>query len=141
MIRPRPSRGRNGYTLTIVLIALMLLFALWSAVSRTTSSLLRIETNRVLKQARDQGAMNALAIAIQLLQYSKPANSSNPGRSVFTYGVSVSTPSTSGGCTTSDYTIVYSARPDLGPTRWEVQVSPGSWSVPLPNIGASPQWP
>ena len=53
----------------MVLVFLILMFALWSTVYRSTSSLLRIETNRVLQQTRDQGAMNALAQAIQLLQY------------------------------------------------------------------------
>ena len=137
----RAYRPRRGYTLTVVLISLMLLFALWSYVSRTTSSLLRIETNRVLQQTRDQGAMNALARAIQLLQYSKPSDSSNPGRTVFTYGLTLDLPNTSGGSTPTDFTVVYTARPDLGPQRWEIQVSPGSSSVPLPNIGDSPQWP
>ena len=137
----RPSRSRRGYALTVVLISLMLLFALWSFVSRTTSSLLRVETNRVLQQTRDQGAMNALGRAIQLLQYSKPSDSNNPGRTVFTYDVSVSQPNTSGGCTLADYTVIYTARPDLGPQRWEIQVSPGTSSVPLPNIGDNPQWP
>ena len=78
---------------------------------RTTSSLLRIETNRVLQQTRDQGAMNALAQAIQLLEYSTPSDSSNPSRTVFTYDVSVTVQNTSGGCTATDYTVVYTAGP------------------------------
>jgi hypothetical protein len=137
----RPPHSRRGYTLTVVVISLLLLFAMWCFVSRTTSSLLRVETNRVLQQTRDQGTMNALGRAIQLLQYSKPSNSNNPSRTVFTYDVSVSLPNTSGGCTSTDYTVVYTARPDLGPQRWEIQVSPGTSSVPLPNIGDNPQWP
>jgi hypothetical protein len=135
------SRSRRGFTMTVVVVTLMLLFAMWCFVARTTSSLVRIETNRVLQQTRDQGAMNALAQAIQLLQYSAPSDPDNPGRTVFTYDVSVPVQNTSGGCTSTDYTVIYTARPDLGPIRWEVQVSPGSSSVPLPSIGASPQWP
>ena len=141
MTGSRPDRARRGYTLTVVLISMMLLFALWCFVSRTTSSLLRVETNRVLQQARDQGAMNALGRAIQLLQYSKPSDPNSPGRTVFTYDVNVTIPNTSGGCTATDYTVVYTARPDLGPQRWEIQVSPGSAIVGLPNIGDNPQWP
>jgi Tfp pilus assembly protein PilX len=141
MMRPSPAGPRRGYTLTVVLIFMILLCALWSTVYRTTSSLLRIETNRLLQETRDQGAMNALAQAIQLLQYSKPSDSSNPSRTQFTYGVAVTVPTTSGTCTSSDYTVVYTARPDLGPYRWQVQVSPGSYATPLPAIGASPQWP
>ena len=126
MIGHGSARSRRGYTMTAVLIALMLLFALWCFVARTTSSLLRIETNRVLQQERDQGAMNALAQAVQLLQYSTPSDPDNPGRTVFTYGVSVPVQNTSGGCTSTDYTVVYTARPDLGPTR---TASPGRGGV------------
>jgi hypothetical protein len=143
MIRLYPPSTRRGYTLTVVLITLMMLFLLWSYVARTTSSLLRIESNRVLQQTRDQGAMNALAQAIQLLEYSTPSDANDPGRTTFTYGITVQvpTPGTSGGCTTSSFTVVYTARPDLGPQRWQVQVSPGSSPTPLPSIGANPQWP
>jgi hypothetical protein len=139
----RPASLRRGYALTVVLIFLILLFALWSTVYRTTATLLRIESNRALQQSRDSGAMNALAQAIQLLQYSAPQDPANPGRTVFTYGAQISVPAigAAGGCTTSDYTIVFTARPDLGPARWQVQVSPGSSPVPLPNPGANPQWP
>jgi Tfp pilus assembly protein PilX len=141
MIGPAPTRPRRGFTLTVVLIFLILLFAMWSAVYRTTSSLLRIETSRVLRQTRDQGAMNALGQAIQLLQYSTPSDSSDPSRTTFTYDVLVTVQNTSGGCTTTDYTVVFTARPDKGTNVWQVQVSPGSSPVLLPQIGASPQWP
>jgi hypothetical protein len=143
MIPLRRSPTRRGYTLTIVLIAIMMLFLLWSYATRTTSSLLRIETSRTLQETRDQGAMNALAQAIQLLEYSVPSDPSNPSRTVFTYGVSISVPNvgTGGGCTTSDYTVTYTAWPQMGAQCWQVQVSPGSYSTPLPGIGANPQWP
>ncbi|MFI5454622.1 MAG: hypothetical protein ACHRXM_04150 [Isosphaerales bacterium] len=141
MIRPLHVNPRRGYSLTVVLIFLILLFALWSTVYRTTSSLLRIETNRVLQQTRDQGAMNTLARAIQLLQYSKP----NPNRSQFTYGVTVSVPNTDGSCGTAtrDYTVVYTAAPtSQNPNRWQVQVSPGTYSgFPLPQISSNILWP
>jgi hypothetical protein len=141
MIVRVPGRSRQGFTLTVVLIFVILLFAIWSAVSRTSSSLLRIETNRVLQQSRDQGAMNTLAQAVQLLQYSHPADATNPNRTQFTYGVQAQVVDASGSCTTSDYTVVFTARPDLAASRWQIQVSPGYYSVALPAIGASPQWP
>jgi hypothetical protein len=94
-----------------------------------------------LQQTRDQGAMNALARAIQLLQYCTPSDPSNPDRTQYTYGVQVNVTSTTGGCTTSDFTVVYTARPDPGPIRWEIQVSPGSYSPLLPSPGDNPQWP
>jgi hypothetical protein len=127
--------------LTVVLISLILLFALWSTVYRTTSSLLRVETTRVLHQARDQGAMTALAQALQLLQYSKPFDASNPARTQFMYGISVTVTSASGGCQSSSYVVEYSALPDQDPNRWQIQIAPGSYSVPLPMPGTNPQWP
>jgi hypothetical protein len=141
MIRPRQPQPRKGYSLTVVLIFLILLFALWSTVYRSTSSLLRIETNRVLQQSRDQGTMNAMAQALQLLQYSTPSDSSNPSRTLFVYGVTLTVPSTTGACTTASYTVQFSPAPTLGPYCWQVQVSPGTYSVPLPTPGAVPQWP
>ena len=78
MMRRHQPHPRRGYSLTVVLVFLILMFALWSTVYRSTSSLLRIETNRVLQQTRDQGAMNALAQAIQLLQYSAPSDPTIP---------------------------------------------------------------
>jgi len=141
MIRPLQANPRRGYSLTVVLVFLILLFALWGTVYRMTSSQLRIETNRVLQLTRDQGAMNALAQAIQLLQYSKP----NPYRPQFTYGVTVSVPNTDGTCGTAtlDYTVVYTFAPTSGdPNRWQVQVSPGTYSgFSLPQIGPTILWP
>lgn len=141
MMGRAPVRPRRGYSLTVVFIFLILLFALWTTAAGPISSLLRIETGRVQQQIRDQGAMNALAQAVQLLQYSTPSDPSNPERTQYTYGVQVTVTSVTSGCTTSDFTIVYTSRPDLGPIRWEVQVSPGYFNVPLPAPGASPQWP
>jgi len=141
MIRPRNPTPRRGYTLTIVLVTVMLLFAIWSFAMRTTSGLVRIETNRVLQQTRDQGAMNALGQAIQLLQYSSPSDSNNPDRTVFTYGITLNVQGAGGACTSTAYTITYTAWPSRGQKCWQVQVSPGSSPVPLPNIGDSPQWP
>jgi hypothetical protein len=143
MIRTIHPNPRRGYSLTVVVIFMMLLFALWGTVARTTSSVLRIETNRTMQQARDQGPMNALAQALQLLQYSKPPT--NGGRTQFTYGVTVTVPNSDGSCGTLDYTIVYTYSPVAGnpgdPNQWQVQVSPGTYSVALPLIGPTISWP
>jgi hypothetical protein len=143
MIRPIHPNPRRGYSLTVVVIFMMLLFALWGTVARTTSSVLRIETNRTMQQARDQGPMNALAQALQLLQYSKPPT--NGGRTQFTYGLTVNVPNSDGTCGTLDYTIVYTYSPVAGnpgdPNQWQVQVSPGTYSVALPLIGSTISWP
>jgi hypothetical protein len=145
MIRPIHPNPRRGYSLTVVVIFMMLLFALWGTVARTTSSVLRIETNRIMQQTRDQGPMNALAQALQLLHYSKPPT--NGGRTQFTYGVTVTVPNSDGTCGTAtlDYTIVYTYAPVPGtpgdPNQWQVQVSPGTYSVELPLIGSTISWP
>ncbi len=145
MMRSLHANPRRGYSLLVVLVTLMLLSALWAAVSRTTASLLRIETSRILQQTRDQAAMNALAQALQLLQYGKPSDATNPSRTQFTYGVNVTVPNSDGSCGTAPlaYTVTYTYAPASGDTnRWQVQVSPGSYSgLSLPAIGASPQWP
>jgi hypothetical protein len=140
MTRPARLRRRTGYCLTVVLIFLLLMVALWSTVSRSTAGLLRLETSRVLQETRDQGAMNALAQAVQLLEYSTPSDPTNPDRTQFTYGVTV-TVSTSGECTTSSFTVQFTPAPQLGTGCWQVQVTPGSDSVALPTPGANPQWP
>jgi hypothetical protein len=144
MIRPLHANPRRGYSLTVVLVFLILLFALWGTVYRTTSGMLRIETNRVLQQTRDQGPMNVLAQALQLLQYSKPSDPTNPSRTQFTYGVTVTIPNPDGSCGTAtlDYTVVYTYAPIPGdPNQWQVQVSPGTYTVPLPQIGSTILWP
>jgi hypothetical protein len=143
MIRPLHVNSRRGYSLTVVAIFMILLFALWGTVARTTASVLRIETKRIMQQTRDQGPINALAQAIQLLQYSKPPT--NGGRTQFTYGVTVTVPNSDGTCGTLDYTIVYTYSPVAGnpgdPNQWQVQVSPGTYSVALPLIGPTISWP
>ena len=144
MIRTLHGDPRRGYAMTIVLVFLILMFALWGAVYRTTSSLLRIETNRVSQQTRDQGAINALAQAVQLLEYGKPSSPGNPSRTQFTYGVTETVPNADGSCgaATLDYTVVYTFSPTAGdPNQWQVQVSPGTYSVPLPQIASTILWP
>jgi hypothetical protein len=124
-----------------VLVFLILMFALWSTVYRSTSSLLRIETNRVFQQSRDQGPMTALAQAIQLLQYSTPSDPTNPNRSQFIYGVTVTVQDPAGACETANYTVQFSPAPQQGSNCWQVQVTQGISGVPLPTPGAIPQWP
>jgi hypothetical protein len=141
MMKRHHAHVRRGYSLTVVLVFLILLFALWSTVYRSTASLLRIESIRVLQQSRDQGAMNALAQALQLLQYAKPSDSSNPNRAQFNYGVTVTIQGPTGASETADYTVQFSPASQQGPNRWQVQVTQGTCSVPLPAIGAIPQWP
>jgi len=141
MIKGLVTRRRRGYSITVVLIFLVLMFALWGTVFRTTSSLIRIETNRILQQTRDQGAINALAQAVQLLQYGKPSNPKQPGRTHFVYGVVVTVENASGTCEPREFTVEFDREPDQASKRWRVHVCPGRYYVPLPKPGAKPQWP
>jgi len=153
MIKPLRAPIRKGYALTVVLIFLILLIALWSAVTRSTASLLRIETDRVLQQTRDQGVMNAMGQALQLLQYSTPSDPLNPTRTQFTYGVEVTVQGANGSSTIVNLTVQYSpvSQTPCGPAmqigctqQWQVQVSPGTCNIPLPtpSSGVPPtvQW-
>lgn len=132
---------RRGYSLTVVLIYLMLLFALWSTVYRSSASLLRIESARLLNNNRNEGAVNALAKAVRLLEYSKPSDPSHPARTHFEYGIQVMVPNALGQCEPRDFVVEFDPEPDQGPKRWKVHLFPGTSSVALPNPGDSPQWP
>lgn len=160
MIHTRPSQARGGYTLTVVLISIMLLFGLWTFSIRTTSGLLRIETTRSARQARDQGAMNAMAQALQLLQYGYPSDPDSPTSTQFTYYVTLSIPgvvssvpgnssvipgaSPITGTSTAQvsYAIVYTLL-DQGTQTWQVQVTPASSVDPTKMLPSSipPAWP
>jgi hypothetical protein len=154
MIHPRSSRRCSGYTLTVVLISLMLLVGLWCFVVHTTSSLLRVETVRSMRATRDQGAMNAMAWALELLQYGTPSDPNNPDSVTFTYYVTLNVPGTSPitgtNTTPAYYMVVYtclSPGSDTNPPQWQVQVSPVSATSvdptkTLPNSVTPPiAWP
>jgi hypothetical protein len=127
MILTRARQFRRGYTLTVVLITLILLFGLWTFVIRSTSSLLRIETTRSLRQARDQGAMNAMAQAVQLLQYGYPSDSQNTSSTVFTYYVTTTIPDaspiTAASTAQVSYQVVYTWQNEVNQT-WQIQITP-----------------
>ena len=55
------SYRRRGFTFTVVLLFLILMFALWMTVCRTSASLVRVQTARVQQDLRDERLMNALA--------------------------------------------------------------------------------
>ena len=57
MIHAFSSCRRGGYSLTVVLLFLVLLLFLWAAVYRTTASFLRVETARVKRNDLDNGML------------------------------------------------------------------------------------
>jgi hypothetical protein len=128
MMAGRSPSPRRGYSLTLVVIYLFLLFALWGTVYHATSSLLRIETERLNRKARDEGAMQALARAVRLLEFGRPPGSK-------TYGVMASG---------VPFTVRYDPAPDKGPNVWRVRAYSGAYGTPLPpypaNPGDAPAW-
>ncbi len=138
MIHPRPTRPR-GFTVTIVLISLLLLFGIWAYACRTTSSLIQVETSRLQRQTSDQGAINALSQALQLLQYSPPPS---PGGSASTYYMTLKVPDTTSIAANSTtvpstwvyYQVVYQPQDSNSPClHWQVQVSPVAADSVDPN--------
>jgi hypothetical protein len=120
MIRPCLTRPRRGYSLTVVLLFLVLLLSLWAAVYRTTGALLRVETARVQRNDLDAGLLAAQAQALMYLE----AHSTLTRTSV-TYGIKVP-PNDSLG---RDFTATFTPSPP--PTGWTIQVAPGTCSTPL----------
>jgi hypothetical protein len=74
----RLSGSRRGFTLTVVLIFLVLMFALWTTVCRTSASLLRIQTARVNQDLRDEGLLNALALTLSDIEANPNLQQSGP---------------------------------------------------------------
>src|SRR5208337_201775 len=110
MIHRFSSRRRGGYSLTVVLLFLVLLLFLWAAVYRTTASFLRVETARVKRNDLDEGMLGALGKALWYLE-TNPALPRNP----VTYG----------------FTATFT--PATPPNGWTIQVTPGTYPTPLPG--------
>ncbi len=121
---PTRSSVRRGYSLTVVLLFLVLLLFLWAAVYRTTASFLRVETARVKRNDLDNGMLAALAQALMYLE-NNPALPRNP----VTYGITV--PVNQNNPEGPNFTATFTPAP--APSGWTVQVAPGTCSTPLPS--------
>ena len=115
---------RRGYSLTVVLLFLVLLLFLWAAVYRTTASFLRVETARVKRNDLDEGMLGALAKALWYLE-TNPALPRNP----VIYGITV--PVNSNNPEGPNFTATFT--PATSPNGWTIQVTPGTCSTPLPG--------
>ncbi len=124
MILTISSSRRRGYSLTVVLLFLVLLLFLWAAVYRTTASFLRLETARVKRNDLDEGMQAALAKALWYLE----TNPTLP-RSQVTYGINV--PVSSNNPEGPNFTAVFTPTPS--PHGWTIQVAPGTCSTQLPG--------
>ena len=130
MMHAFSSPCRRGYSLTVVLLFLVLLLCLWAAVYRTTASFLRVETARVKRNDLDNGMLGALAQALWYLETTPtlprstviyeitvPVNPNNPNNPEGPYFTATFTPTSSNG--------------------WNIQVAPGTYLTPLPGSSGS----
>jgi len=122
------SRRRGGYSLTVVLLFLVLLLFLWAAVYRTTASFLRVETARVKRNDLDNGMLGALAKALWYLETS-PTLPRNP----ITYGITVPVnPNNPNNPEGPNFTATFTPA-TTPPNGWTIQVAPGTYPTPLPG--------
>jgi hypothetical protein len=126
---PTHSSVRRGYSLTVVLLFLMLLLCLWAAVYRTSASFLRVETARVKRNDLDNGMLGALAQALMYLEKHPAALPLNGA----TYGITVPlNPNNPNDPEGTNFTATFTPATTL-PNGWTIQVTPGSYPTPLPS--------
>lgn len=106
-------RPRGGYTLTLVVLFLMLLLTLLGTTFRQAASVLRMEAAQSRQILRDEGPLRAAAAGVRLLQNGPPA--SDP----FMTRLSVAT---SAG--TRLYDVTLASEPERGANHWSVSVTP-----------------
>jgi hypothetical protein len=128
MIHAFSSRcRRRGYSLTVVLLFLVLLLCLWAAVYRTTASFLRAETARVKRNDLDEGMRGALAQALWYLE-TNPTLSRTQGTYLYWITVPVSPNNPEGPNFTA--TLTPTTTP---PNGWTILIAPGTCATPLPT--------
>jgi len=114
---------RRGYSLTVVLLFLVLLLGLWAAVFRTTASFLRVETARVKRDDLDAGMLSALGQSLMYLE-----NNPSLPRIPVIYGVKVPAGDPNGQSFVATFNPVTTSS-----NGWTVQVAPGTYPTPLPG--------
>ena len=67
----RPT-GRQGYTMLLVLVFLVLMMGLTSIAYRQVAAMLRVESARTSQASRDAGSLTVAARALSLLQTGTP---------------------------------------------------------------------
>ena len=118
MIASNTAR-RHGYSLTVVLLFLVLLLGIWAVVYRTTASFLRLETALVKRNDLDA----ALAQALWYLE----KNPTLP-RVLVTYGVKVPPCDQNGRSFIATFNPIVTSQ-----NQWTIQVAPGTYPTPLPG--------
>lgn len=126
MIHAFSPPRRRGYSLTVVLLFLVLLLCLWAAVYRTTASFLRVETARVKRNDLDEGMLGALAKVLWYLetQAVPPAGS---------YGISVPVNPNNPHPQGPDFKVTFTQVTLPDGSNWSITVVPGSYPTALPG--------
>ena len=126
-------RRRRGYSLTVVLLFLVLLLCLWAAVYRTTASFLHIETARVKRNDLDEGMMGALAQALMYLE-KNPLLSRYPAIPPYwtMYTVPVNPNDPEG--TNTNFTATFTPAPLPSTNGWTINVTVTSGPVPSTTL-------
>jgi hypothetical protein len=125
MIHAFSSRfRRRGYSLTVVLLFLVLLLFLWAAVYRTTASFLRVETARVKRNDLDNGMLGALA---QALWYVETNPTPCAGSCGFSVPLNPNNPNNPNNPQKLDFTATFTPVTPVPPnwSNWSIKVVPG----------------
>jgi Tfp pilus assembly protein PilX len=141
----RESKKRRGYSLTVVLLFLILLMYLWAVVYRTTGSLVRVQTVRVQRDVNDAGMLNAAAQALMYLEsHTDLSRTDGPYRYtvrvtndlIQTWNVDNTVTFLNGGQQEARYTVTLTAD-GTSSTSWTVEVSAYDTSNPAPDLPSS----
>lgn len=131
MTSPSCIRRRRGFSLTVVLLFLLLVMYLWAVVYRTTSTLVRVQTARIQRDMDDAGMRNALAQGLMYLEQNPTLDrDAGPYRhlvkvvnaQVQQWAVDNEVTFADGAGKHARYTVTISVDPS-GPKSWKVEVS------------------
>lgn len=148
--RTRRGRRRRGFSLTVVLLFLLLLMYLWAVAFRTTGSLVRVQTARVLRDQEDAGLRNALARTLMFVEQdaAKQTPTLDHSAGPYRYTIKVTndrvarwtidnqTTFAEASGPTARYTATITPDPS-GPKRWTIEVTAYEPSSGLPELPAN----
>jgi len=112
--------NRRGYAMMLVLVFIVMILSLYGLSFRYLTAVLRTETTRTLRTQRDEGAIQALAVGLELLETGFPPT--DP------YVCAVSLVAAD---TKRSFTVTFRSESD---DTWSVRAAPtGPWENPQPT--------
>jgi hypothetical protein len=121
MMTPALTVRRRGFSLTVVLLFLLLLMYLWAVVYRSTGSLVRAQTARIQRDIDDAGMRNALAQVLMYLERQAGNGSLDTNSPPPPYTVTVNNDPVVESGIAKKYTATITP-PGPGKTDWKVEV-------------------